>query len=153
MVPWRQEPTGLEKTSKKYFSSKTPFYCICCNHPEHFEIEHSTFQHTLFYSTVFNSITKLHRDAGSFFILFHLNSILLIECCSLFAACLLVFVLKNMTIDVKMLLIIVDFMKALWTENLLDLVEEAEQSRVEESAFDICCHLQIKDFKASKGLR
>lgn len=28
-----------------------------------------------------------------------------------------------------MLLIIVDFMKAIWTENLLDLVEEAEQSR------------------------
>lgn len=28
-----------------------------------------------------------------------------------------------------MLLIIVDFMKAIWTENLLDLVEEAEQSQ------------------------
>lgn len=49
-------PDDKEKTSKKYFSSKTPFYCICCNHPEHFEIEHSTFQHTLFYSILLYSI-------------------------------------------------------------------------------------------------
>lgn len=119
MVPWRQEPTGLEKTSKKYFSSKIPFYSICCNHPEHFEIEHSTFQHTLFYSTIFYSILlQSFIEMQDLFFLSHLNSIILIECCSLFAAFLLVFVPKNMTIDVKMLLIIVDFMKAIWTWEL-----------------------------------
>lgn len=84
MVPWRQEPTGLEK------SSKTPFYSICSNHPEHFEIDRTFYfsTHTilfyciLFYSILLQSFTEMQDLFFSFPSEFHhIDWMLLSLCC------------------------------------------------------------------------